>query len=84
MFGNSNDKNDEVVCLSRNGTTLYENLGVFGQGYLMASTYGVDMARRHPSLSGMLLDGDDTVWWPELGVRMSKKQLSLNYAVEKS
>lgn len=66
----------KIVCVNGMEEGLYESLASLGEGYLMVSNYGVDMARRHTDLSGMILDGSESVLWPELGVSMNRNILS--------
>lgn len=81
---NKTHSDDMTTCVNGMDDSFYEQLKSFGEGYIMASNYGVDMAVRSDNLSGFPLDNDGVLWWPELGVRMNKNVLRGVYALNNS
>ncbi len=76
---------DELItCVNGMDDSLYAKLGLFGRGFISVSNQGVDMAVRSDDLSGMALDNDGFLWWPEQGVRMNKNVLSAVHAFDNS
>lgn len=83
-INNQKHSNDIAVCLNGMDDSFYEQLGAFGEGYIVTSNNSVDMSVKCPDLSGCSLENDESVWWPELGIRMNKNVLNGVYAFAES
>ncbi|MGJ8675894.1 MAG: hypothetical protein ACSHX0_00050 [Akkermansiaceae bacterium] len=74
----------KIVSLHGLSDGLMESIGLLGAGHIMTSTYGVDMAKRHPNLAGLSMDHSDLSVWPEIGVLVNGADLQGVYAVNSS